>query len=66
MNWHSIASFGLGFALMPAVFSLVGIFVYLGVTYKLNNTLTAAGAITAVAVVISAAAAALVVAAAYR
>lgn len=52
MNWHSIASFGLGFALTPAAIGLIGLFAYLGVAYKLDRALSAAGGATGIAVLL--------------
>ena len=52
MNWRPIVSFILGFAMMPVPFGLIGLFVYLGVAYKLDRGLVQAGAVTGCAVLL--------------
>lgn len=52
MNWHAIASFALGFALMPATIGLIGLFAFLAIHFNLSKSMSAAGSAAGIAVLI--------------
>lgn len=52
MNWHAIASFSLGFAMMPATWALIFGFSYLGVTYNLDKSIAFVGGVVGLAILV--------------
>jgi hypothetical protein len=60
MNWHSVASFALGFAMMPATIGLIGLFVYISARFNLDGDARLAGIVVAIALLLCAFAAGII------